>query len=179
MKWSGSNQATKRSAPAWSTRRKRRKACILWRSRRTAFAIIATRCDERIAMHLQQLALAMEDAPYQAIEQRVALWIAMADDELDKVGDGARQSDGGASPDVARPRRRDRASRQCSRLRPAAARCATSRRSGRAKPGKVGALRQIDAMHGPSEQAHLLGRRDEASAQVEPIRQTAPGDGPA
>jgi hypothetical protein len=43
--------------------------------------------NERVARHLQQVALAMQDAPDQPVEQGVALRLAVTDDALDERAD--------------------------------------------------------------------------------------------
>jgi hypothetical protein len=49
--------------------------------------------DERIALHLQKCALAVEDTPNQSVEQRVAFPITVADHQLDELADSPRQRD--------------------------------------------------------------------------------------
>ena len=51
---------------------------------------------QRIARHVEQRALAVQDAPDQAVEQGVALRIAVADDEPDQLADARRKATGGA-----------------------------------------------------------------------------------
>ena len=49
--------------------------------------------NERIAVHIDQRALTMADAPDELIEQRVSFRIAMTDDKTDELGNVARQRD--------------------------------------------------------------------------------------
>ena len=172
MKWSGSNQATKRSSASPSTRRKRRKACILCRSRRTAFAMPLEAEDQRIAGDLQQVAL--------AVQQRARSACRAA---RSARGRGGRPPVGSGRPPRAAARSAGAASQPARRAKEASASpvvvqvdlVAAGRRRRRASRTRLAKAVEVGAGRARSDAARhqnrlsCCGRRDEPAAQVEPI----------
>ena len=177
------------------TRRKRRKACILCRSRRDRLAHALEAMDERIARDLEEVALAVQDAPDEAVEQGVALGVAVGDHH---AGSGRRRRAAGASgapsrrTSSARTGRATRRSDQATRSGGDPGRDEAA--GGRAEAVEVGAGRRamrravrarrpIPSLRRggrPRPRPHqnrlnCSGRLDEPCAQIEPVESSAVG----
>ena len=136
MKCSGSNQATKRSRPSWSHAAEAHEGVHLVQVAPHGARHQIEPVHQRIAGDLEQIALAVEHAPDEPVEQGVALRIAVADHMLDR----ARATPSAARPAAHRrpPRRRTgRAHRRSSKTTCCgASSSAISQRTARRKPSR-------------------------------------------
>ena len=182
MKCSGSNQATKRSGRRVLDAAEAQEGVHLVEVAPDRLRHRLEPVHERVARDLEELALAVQDAPEERVEERVALRVAVADHEADELGDGPRQRRPGGRLGRRRPAAEEvrRAARRSPRP-PASrrrARPATRRRTARAEAVEIGAVgRATIAAQRSCEQAQLLAAARRAAGAGRPVECSPSGGG--